>query len=123
MQLIVAGRLKNVGLRPLIEKARLVRWLRTAIGRRIVSAFLGVNGEAVSDLLQGFEYRFIVNNAWDESYLGGTSDFGAWMAAPRTASFSMTVDLWAMPPFGGACKKWERASQRALRVILCQYSS
>ena len=24
---------------------------------------------------------------------GGTSDFGAWIGAPRSASFSMTVDL------------------------------
>ena len=59
----------------------------------VTDAYLGVNGEAVSDLLQGFEFRFIVNNAWDESYLGGISGFGAWIGAPRTASFSMTVDL------------------------------
>ena len=59
----------------------------------VTDAYLGFNGEAVSDLLQGFEFRFIINNATDESYLGGISGFGAWIGAPRTASFSMTVDL------------------------------
>ena len=59
----------------------------------VTDAYLGVNGEAVSDLLQGFEFRFIVNNAWDESYLGVISGFGAWIGATRTASFSMTADL------------------------------
>ena len=59
----------------------------------VTDAYLGFSGEAVSDLLQGFEFRFIINNATDESYLGGISGFGAWIGAPRTASFSMTVDL------------------------------
>lgn len=55
--------------------------------------YLGVDGAAVSDLLQGFEFRMVVNNVFDESYLGGISGFGAWIGAPRTASFAMTVDL------------------------------
>ncbi len=55
--------------------------------------YLGVDGEAVSDLLQGFEFRMVVNNVFDESYLGGISGFGAWIGSPRTASFAMTVDL------------------------------
>jgi outer membrane receptor for monomeric catechols len=55
--------------------------------------YLGVDGEAVSDLLQGFEFRLVVNNLLDESYLGGISGFGAWIGAPRTASFAMTVDF------------------------------
>lgn len=55
--------------------------------------YLGVDGEAVSDWLQGFEFRMVVNNLFDESYLGGISGFGAWIGAPRTASFAMTVDL------------------------------
>jgi iron complex outermembrane receptor protein len=55
--------------------------------------YLGVDGEAVSDFLQGFEFRIVVNNLFDESYLGGISGFGAWIGAPRTASFAMTVDF------------------------------
>jgi outer membrane receptor for monomeric catechols len=55
--------------------------------------YLGVDGEAVSDILQGFEFRLVVNNLFDESYLGGISGFGAWIGAPRTASFAMTVDF------------------------------
>lgn len=59
----------------------------------VTDVYVGVNGEAVGDFLQGFEFRLVVNNATDESYLGGISGFGAWIGAPRTASFAMTVDL------------------------------
>ena len=59
----------------------------------VADLYLGVDGEAVSDFLQGFEFRMVVNNLFDESYLGGISGFGAWIGSPRTASFAMTVDL------------------------------
>jgi iron complex outermembrane receptor protein len=55
--------------------------------------YVGVSGEALTDYLKGFEFRLVVNNAFDESYLGGISGFGAWIGSPRTASFAMTVDL------------------------------
>lgn len=55
--------------------------------------YIGVSGEALTDYLKGFEFRLVVNNAFDESYLGGVSGFGAWIGSPRTASFAMTVDL------------------------------
>lgn len=55
--------------------------------------YLGVNGESISDALESFEFRFVVNNLFDESYLGGIAAWGAWIGAPRTASFAMTVDF------------------------------
>jgi len=55
--------------------------------------YLGIDGGAVSDVLESFEFRFVVNNVFDESNLGGISGFGAWIGAPRTASFAMTMDF------------------------------
>lgn len=55
--------------------------------------YLGVNGESISDALESFEFRFVVNNLFDESYLGGIAAWGAWIGAPRTASFAMTIDF------------------------------
>lgn len=55
--------------------------------------YLGVSGESISDALESFEFRFVVNNLFDESYLGGIAAWGAWIGAPRTASFAMTVDF------------------------------
>lgn len=55
--------------------------------------YLGVNGESIADALESFEFRFVVNNLFDESYLGGIAAWGAWIGAPRTASFAMTVDF------------------------------
>ncbi len=55
--------------------------------------YLSVRGEAVSEYLQGFDFGIVVNNLFDESYLGGISGGGAWIGAPRTAAFTATVDL------------------------------
>ncbi len=55
--------------------------------------YLSVRGEEISDYLQGFDFGIVVNNLFDESYLGGISGGGAWIGAPRTAAFTATVDL------------------------------
>jgi outer membrane receptor protein involved in Fe transport len=55
--------------------------------------YLNVRGEELSDYLQGFDFGIVVNNVFDESYLGGISGGGAWIGSPRTAAFTATVDF------------------------------
>jgi outer membrane receptor protein involved in Fe transport len=55
--------------------------------------YVAVTGDAILDGLQGYELRLVVNNLFDESYLGGISGFGAWIGSPRTAVISLTVDI------------------------------
>lgn len=55
--------------------------------------YLNVRGEELADFLQGFDFGIVVNNVFDESYLGGISGGGAWIGSPRTAAFSATVDF------------------------------
>jgi outer membrane receptor for Fe3+-dicitrate len=55
--------------------------------------YVAVTGDAISDGLQGYELRLVVNNLFDESYLGGIAGFGAWIGSPRTAVISLTVDI------------------------------
>lgn len=55
--------------------------------------YMNVRGEQVSEMLQGFDFGLVINNVFDESYLGGLSGGGAWIGAPRTAAFTVTVDL------------------------------
>ncbi|MEZ5488954.1 MAG: TonB-dependent receptor [Gammaproteobacteria bacterium] len=55
--------------------------------------YFNVRGEDVADFLQGFDLGIVVNNLFDESYLGGISGFGAWIGSPRTAVFSATFDF------------------------------
>lgn len=55
--------------------------------------YLNVRGEEVADFLQGFNLGIVINNVFDESYLGGISGFGAWIGAPRTAVFTATFDF------------------------------
>jgi iron complex outermembrane receptor protein len=55
--------------------------------------YLTVRGEESMAGLQGWNVTLLVNNAFDESYLGGISGEGAWIGAPRTFSASFTVDF------------------------------
>ena len=55
--------------------------------------YVGIDGDSISEALKSFEFRFVVNNVFDESYLGGIAAWGAWIGPPRTASFAMTVDF------------------------------
>jgi outer membrane cobalamin receptor len=58
-----------------------------------VDAYLSVSGEAMAAYLQGWDVTLLVNNAFDEDYLGGISGQGAWIGAPRTVSASFTFDF------------------------------
>jgi outer membrane receptor for monomeric catechols len=59
----------------------------------VTDLYFNVRGEEIADYLQGFDLGIVVNNLFDESYLGGISGGGAWIGAPRTAAFTVTVDL------------------------------
>ena len=59
----------------------------------LTDAYVGVSGDAVSEMLEGVDFSLAVNNLTDESYLGGISGGGAWIGAPRTVVFTATVDF------------------------------
>jgi iron complex outermembrane receptor protein len=65
----------------------------TAEEYTVSDLYVGINGDLISDFFQAYEFRFVVNNIFDESYLGGISGFGSWIGSPRTASFSVTIDI------------------------------
>ena len=57
-------------------------------------------GDALPGLPQGLELGIVVNNVFNESYLGGISggtagagNWGAWIGAPRTAAVFATIDI------------------------------
>ncbi|MEZ5556485.1 TonB-dependent receptor domain-containing protein [Haliea sp.] len=52
-----------------------------------VDAYLTLNGGG------NWSVTLLINNAFDEDYLGGIAGEGAWIGAPRTVSASLTVDL------------------------------
>lgn len=59
----------------------------------VTDLYFNVRGEEIAEFLQGFDLGVVVNNLFDESYLGGISGGGAWIGAPRTAAFTATVDF------------------------------
>ncbi len=78
---------KNVGDR-FVDNGN--NWL--AEDYTVSDLYMNVRGEQIAEYLQGFDFGFVINNLFDESYLGGISG-GAWIGAPRTAAFTVTVDL------------------------------
>lgn len=64
-----------------------------AKGYFLADAYVGVRGEAVSDMFTGVDLSLVVNNLFDEDYLGGISGGGAWIGAPRTVVFTATLDF------------------------------
>lgn len=64
-----------------------------AEGYFAADAYIGVSGGAVSELLSGVDLSLVVNNVFDEDYLGGISGGGAWIGAPRTVVFTATMDF------------------------------
>ena len=56
-------------------------------------AYIGVTGEAISEVLKQVDFNLTVNNLFDEDYLGGISGGGAWIGAPRTWVLSATLDF------------------------------
>ncbi len=56
-------------------------------------AYIGVRGEAISDTFKALDLSLVVNNMFDESYIGGISSNAAWIGAPRTVVFTLTADF------------------------------
>ncbi|MBZ6378264.1 TonB-dependent receptor [Pacificimonas flava] len=59
----------------------------------ITDVYLGVRGEGISEVLTGISADLVVNNLFDEDYLGGISGNGAWIGAPRTVVFTLSMDF------------------------------
>ena len=59
----------------------------------ISDLYFSVRGEALSDFLQNLDFGIVVNNLFDESYLGGIASGGAWIGAPRTAAITATLGI------------------------------
>ncbi len=55
--------------------------------------YLRMTGGKVGDVVGGWDITLLVNNAFDESYLGGIAGEGAWIGAPRTVSASFNIDF------------------------------
>lgn len=58
-----------------------------------VDAYITLNGGALGGSSTNWSVTLLLNNAFDESYLGGIAGQGAWIGAPRTISASVTLDL------------------------------
>ncbi|MFC6632104.1 TonB-dependent receptor domain-containing protein [Microbulbifer taiwanensis] len=65
----------------------------TAESYVVADAYLGVNLSSASDYLSNVNLNLVVNNLFDEEYLGTVVAGGAWIGAPRTTSLSATVDF------------------------------
>ena len=59
----------------------------------VSDAYLKYHGEANGSLggIKTYDLSVVVNNLFNRSYLGGISGFGAWIGAPRTTEFTMTL--------------------------------
>ncbi|MBX2849031.1 MAG: TonB-dependent receptor, partial [Acidiferrobacterales bacterium] len=62
-----------------------------AQGYTTADLYLGVNGSALINGLDGVDVSLVINNLFDESYLGGISGFGAWIGSTRTAVISISA--------------------------------
>ncbi len=58
-----------------------------------VDAYVGVRGEMISPSLKALDLSLVVNNALDADYLAGISGNAAWIGAPRTVTFTATLDF------------------------------
>ncbi|MEQ8802197.1 MAG: TonB-dependent receptor, partial [Haliea sp.] len=58
-----------------------------------VDAYITLNGGALGGSSSNWSVTLLLNNAFDEGYLGGIAGQGAWIGAPRTISASVTLDL------------------------------
>ncbi len=65
----------------------------TADSYFLTDLYVGVKGEAISDMLKALEFRLNANNVTDERYFGGISGDYVWIGAPRTITFTMTADF------------------------------
>lgn len=58
-----------------------------------VDAYVTLNGGALGSSASNWSVTLLLNNAFDEGYLGGIAGQGAWIGAPRTISASLTLDI------------------------------
>lgn len=75
---------------------RYIDFANTLIAQSYTTAdfYLGMKGSAFSESWTGVDLSLVVNNLFDESYLGGISGGnGAWIGAPRTAVFSVSANF------------------------------
>ena len=56
-------------------------------------AYFTLTGDNVGSALSGWSVTLLVNNLFDEEYLGAIAGEGAWIGAPRTLSASFTLDI------------------------------
>ena len=59
----------------------------------VADAYIGIRGSAINPSLAGVDLSLVVNNLFDESYIGGISGNYGWIGAPRTAVATLTVDF------------------------------
>lgn len=55
--------------------------------------YVTLMGNALGGNAGNWSLTLLLNNAFDEEYLGGIAGQGAWIGTPRTVSASFTVDL------------------------------
>ncbi len=74
---------------------RPVRTDNTWIADDYVTAdlYLTMSGQNALGSEAGWNITLLMNNAFDESYLGGISGNGAWIGSPRTVSATISLDL------------------------------
>ncbi|WP_444921647.1 TonB-dependent receptor domain-containing protein [Microbulbifer sp. CnH-101-G] len=59
----------------------------------VTDAYLGLDLVDLNPALSGLNLNLVVNNLFDEDYLGTVVSGGAWIGAPRTVSLSATLDF------------------------------
>ncbi|MEX2962770.1 TonB-dependent receptor [Microbulbifer sp. TYP-18] len=59
----------------------------------VADAYLGLNVVDIHPALARTNLNLVVNNLFDEDYLGSVVSGGAWIGAPRTVSLSAVVDF------------------------------
>ncbi|WP_319024700.1 TonB-dependent receptor domain-containing protein [Microbulbifer hainanensis] len=65
----------------------------TADAYLVTDAYLGLTLGNTGNALSGIDLKLVVNNLFDEQYLGTVVAGGAWIGAPRTASLAATMDF------------------------------
>ena len=59
----------------------------------VADAYLGFNAAGLGDGFEALDINVVINNLFDEDYLGGIAGQGAWIGAPRTFGVSATLDF------------------------------
>jgi len=89
------GELLRAGVSGKYTGERMVNTANTFVADNYVTvdAYIGVRGEMISNSLKVVDLSLVVNNALNADYLGGISGNAAWIGAPRTVTFTATVDF------------------------------